>query len=68
MARDNPSAYLKRHLSMPRLMLHRYGDAIISVAHGPPLKPHWPGFPDSIPIPTFSEIRHRYFLGNFSRN
>lgn len=30
---ETPS-YLKRHLFRPRLMLHRYGDAILAVANG----------------------------------
>lgn len=29
-----PSIYLKRHLPLPLLMLHQYGDAILSVADG----------------------------------
>lgn len=29
-----PSSYLKPHLSIPLLMLHQYGDAIVSVANG----------------------------------
>ena len=29
-----PSTYLKCHLPIPLLILHQYGDAIFSVAHG----------------------------------